>query len=164
MVDAQAFHCAENDDCESGEKCARAQGHANTCIPVASCFAAIDCDIGQICGNNQCVVPECTSDSACRGNRCDVTSGHCKKGCSNDFECASGAICVDQTCKEDLCASGTASCGRYRCARGNCLTRCSSNDDCATPYVCTAEQCVAPPPAGDAGRDASDAKSDTSGG
>lgn len=127
-----------------------------------ACVDNANCDEGEACVENECVVAECLESSQCDiGQFCDPVRFTCRDGCERDTDCLSGQrcdrellACVDAGCRSteldcpvgELCDSVTGSC--YEPTPPVCNNTCdvgAFSDSCPGQTSCqvsaTAETC-----------------------
>lgn len=113
--------CATDNDCLAGDVCLE-----NTCVLAECDTTEVDCSVGEFCVEGTCADvagplcqtcdPDCPDGWACMemlGDFCrshdDCTSGQCRvfpipDFCTQDAECPTDAICVNQQCQYQVCA------------------------------------------------------------
>lgn len=125
------------------------------------CIDNGNCDVGEVCYNETCVIAECTASDQCEiGQFCDPVNYRCRDGCEHDTDCLSGQTCnaqshacVDAGCRNTeldcpvgtLCDAVTGSC--YEPTPPVCVQECdvAGGNSCARGTTCsvssTAETC-----------------------
>jgi hypothetical protein len=117
-----------------------------------NCTTDAECDEGEQCLDEQCVVPPCTSDSDCaEGLECNFATGDCfVPPCTSDDDCPGTQICQAGECRVEadcsICGvcSSADDCGgsQFICAQipgraaGFCTKTCNSGVDCPGNSEC----------------------------
>lgn len=102
-------------------------------LVVQGCVTAADCNVGQVCCDDDCV-----DGSSCVGHVCFLNSD-CAWGescCGAPGVCVLGSNCLGQACTPDgtgggICSGGESCCNR-KCINGSvCIgSSCSKDSDC----------------------------------
>ncbi|MFZ4580095.1 MAG: DUF1566 domain-containing protein [Myxococcota bacterium] len=99
--------CKSDKQCSDlGHVCDQAKG---VCV---ECQVDGDCDDGQTCKAQVCVMPAaaCTATKDCSaGQVCDKTAGFCVL-CIDDNDCEDGQFCTETVCKPDACTANETAC------------------------------------------------------
>jgi len=75
-----------------------------------ACSQNSDCDVGQVCKNDECASAECLSSTECKvGEHCSA-SFECTTGCEDDTDCVAGESCSDGTCAAYGCRNTHLDC------------------------------------------------------
>jgi len=150
--------CYDNTDCENtpGTFCDLT---TRTCIPVGSCTSDLQCPLGKICRQNQCV-EGCNYSYDCPLTQCCVQYQCQPCNCQNDAFCAFAEYCQGGQCQTawsnntPFCkpCSDDSACGATlnRCliypfdgdsyaAKSSeyCAVDCSTNDRCPNGFTCS---------------------------
>ncbi|MEL6178315.1 MAG: FG-GAP-like repeat-containing protein, partial [Myxococcota bacterium] len=120
--------CVQAIDCAIGSLCINGQ-----CVE--GCLSNTDCPTGELCMGNQCIAGECASSSDCTsGQQCNMTTLSCVD-CLSDLDCIGNLVCSNFTCvgctSDSECPIGTV----CESETGGCV-ECIADLDCSPNQVC----------------------------
>lgn len=135
----QCVEClADKDDCDIGKYC---DTMTNACVD--GCNNDIDCVLdpkGKTCDTNskECVGCLASNDMCPQGQWCDPSKNECSVGCTDNSDCN---VALNQLCNPQLhqcvgcvtdanCASGSI------CIANTCIPGCNDNQPCQPGYTC----------------------------
>ncbi|MFN7699224.1 MAG: nidogen-like domain-containing protein [Deltaproteobacteria bacterium] len=151
--------CGEGETCDAAGGCVETACIGVTCGPGERCAggvcvdgcAGIVCPRGQQCFAGRCVdlcnILECGSDEICVDGEC-VPTCPCRP-CGEDEICGADGSCTTIGCDITICDPGTY-CGIGELGAAECLDACAGAV-CPAGQRCETGNCVAIPPAPDAG-------------
>jgi len=143
-----AFPCPTGFNCNGSGECVEASCASLSCPPGSTCrngactdepCAGVICPVDLQCELGRCVDPctdvTCPSNLVCDHGRC-IADCSCN-GCDTGLTCGANGRCVDATCANVACLSGTV------CRQGVCVDPCASVV-CPGKGMCSGGVCLAP--------------------
>ncbi|MBL92618.1 MAG: hypothetical protein CMH56_12505 [Myxococcales bacterium] len=130
------FSCADNPNaCENGQYCDAA---TDTCV---DCLEDEQCELGNICENNDCV-EGCRTDRDCPSDLLCL-DGTCIEGCIEDSDCPLSTFCYENQCTPG-CNDDDSRCPENEtCEDDVCRFSCDSDEECGEGKLCIETECVA---------------------
>ena len=114
-------------------------GACTSSPPATTCQRDNECSVGQICKDQNCIVPACTDQKPCSdGAICK--EGTCVK-CAKDDECGADKVCESGGCKS-ACSDQAPCTNGQLCDKGRCRS-CKDDAECGADTICENESCVA---------------------
>lgn len=138
-VNSNTRKCVSNSQCNFGELCLN-----NVCL-VKPCQSLSECSGGTFCDNNVCTIGRvnCLSDT-------DTTPGcQAQDPCTSSIECGNGMLCFQGGCQlpgvNGQPCQTTSDCRTGTCTNFECFSlfeTCTDNSDCTNTQRCSLGVCV----------------------
>jgi len=108
------------------------------------CAIKSDCEINEICNQNECILKNCTNDNDCNGNGLCINSFCIPYKCNISNDCPPLSTCIDNICivTGNTCISNN-DCYKLTCNNNKCI-QCQNTTDCINGQGCFNNICRYP--------------------
>lgn len=107
------------------------------------CNSNRDCEVGEVCKNQQCIPIICNNDQNCQGSQLCYLNKCIPKHCRSNLDCYSQEACVKGKCTRILenCTSKCDCPKGLKCSKQKCV-QCSDSNDCKPGETCFQGVCT----------------------